>query len=113
MKPKRVFLLFIFVFASFAVRSEAQELLRQPYLQAVWADSTTIMWKTDSTVKKCMVRYTTIQKKRFLFFFKKEIKVSETKEGSLNLHAGAKLNEVVLKNLRPDTKYFYEVFSEG
>ena len=113
MKPNKVFLLFILIFIAFAIRLKAQELLRQPYLQAVWADSTTIMWKTDSNVKKCVVKYSTMQRKRFLFFFKKEVKISASKEGNLNLHAGAKLNEVVLKNLKPDTKYFYEIFSDG
>lgn len=88
-----------------------QILTRQPYLQTVWADSVSVMWKTDNTTKKCALKYSYTKEKRFLIFWKKKVKKTETVSGNLIPHAGEILNEVVIKNLNPNTKYQYEIYS--
>jgi len=90
-----------------------QNLIRQPYLQTVWKDSVSVIWKTDTTAKNCELRYHYLEKKRSFVFWKRQVKKVATKSGKLIPHAGEILNEVVLKSLKPDTKYHYEIYSNG
>lgn len=90
-----------------------QDLIRQPYLQTAWADSVSIIWKTDNTTKNCELKYSYTEEKKFLLFWKRKIEKTETKSGKLIPHAGAILNEVVLRKLKPGTKYQYEIYSNG
>ena len=90
----------------------AQDLLREPYLQTVWADSAMVIWKTDISVENCSIKYSYIEHKRFLFW-KRKVKKSKTVAGIVSVHNREKYNEVVLKNLNHDTKYFYEIYSNG
>lgn len=90
-----------------------QNLIRQPYLQTVWRDSVSVIWKTDTIAKNCELRYHYIEKKRSFVFWKRQVKKVAAKSGKLIQHAGEILNEVVLKNLKPNTKYHYEIYSNG
>ncbi len=105
--------IFTIFFLLITLHLQGQELIRQPYLQAAWADSVSVMWKTDAAVRECSVEYSYTVEKRFLFFWKKEVKKVETQKGNLIPHAGQMLNEVVIKGLAPNTKYEYEIFSNG
>jgi len=106
-----ILLCFLLFLASLSL--VGQNLIRQPYLQTVWRDSVSVMWKTDTTTKNCHLKYYYIEKKRSFVFWKGLVKIAETKSGKLTLHAGEMLNEVVLKNLKPNTKYHYEIYSNG
>lgn len=93
--------------------SNGQDLAREPYLQATWADSTTIMWKTDSLVMKSEVRFSYEKEKRFLFFWKKKKKISATESARQFRHAGQVLHEVVLRGLKSREKYNYTILLDG
>ena len=41
-----------------------QNLIRKPYLQTVWKDSVSVIWKTDTTVKNCELKYYYVEKKK-------------------------------------------------
>lgn len=81
---------------------EQPTLLREPYLQMVKSNTTTIIWKTNAITKKCCV---VIQQN--------DHSTRTLVEGKLMTHEGNKFNEVVIKNLTPNTKYNYSIYSNG
>lgn len=108
MSAKKQFILFLlsFLFLNATIlASEYREkpiLLREPYLQMVRSNTTTITWKTNAIAETCSV---IIRKENS----KENIKI----EGSLNKHEGNKFNEVLINNLQPNTKYYYSIHSNG
>ena len=94
----------LFAFTSYLKldSNEQPELLREPYLQMVRETTATITWKTNNVAENC---YVEIQKENS----SKTIKMA----GTLTLHEDNKFNEVVFETLKPNTKYFYSVYSNG
>jgi len=98
MTNSKAITLLLFLFISKSLIS--QNLIREPYIQAVWGDSATITWKTDLTAKSCAVI----------------IKNKNTKtkhSGTLLEHEGAIINSVTIKNLKPNKKYHYQILSNN
>jgi hypothetical protein len=81
---------------------EKPVLLRQPYLQMIRPTTATITWKTDSLVKTCFVEYK-----------KKQSSKKKTIKGTLVNHEGNTFNEVIIEGLKPETKYYYSIYSNG
>ncbi|TXG36068.1 metallophosphoesterase family protein [Seonamhaeicola maritimus] len=77
-------------------------LLRQPYLQMVRPTTTTITWKTDAKAESCQVVY-----------YEKNKTEKTSIKGDLVSHEGNKFNEVLMKNLKPNTTYMYSIYSNG
>lgn len=80
---------------------ESHTFLTKPYLQAPGEDSMTIMWLTNL---KCLnwVEFGETEKLGH--------KGQQVINGMLNTHS--KINCVELKDLKPNTRYFYKVFSK-
>ncbi|MEN8260288.1 MAG: metallophosphoesterase family protein [Pseudomonadota bacterium] len=91
-----IFLLLLVATAGLNV-SQAEDLIRGPFLQQATHDSIRILWRTDQSTGS-------------------EIQYG-TKKGNLTKSvvdpASIKNHEVVLSGLRPDTKYYYAVIGEG
>ncbi|WP_194767895.1 purple acid phosphatase family protein [Tamlana sp. I1] len=77
-------------------------LIRQPYLQMVRPNTVTITWKTNAVTGHCKVVYNDLN----------SLEENEV-AGKLVLHEGDKFNEVVIKNLKPQTAYNYAIYSNG
>jgi predicted phosphodiesterase len=80
---------------------DSHSFLTKPYLQAPSINGLTIMWLTNL---KCL---------NWVEFGETEKlgkKAQQTTNGMLNTHS--KINCVLLKGLKPNTKYFYKVFSK-
>ena len=81
---------------------ESPVLIRQPYLQMVRSTTAIITWKTDSITEKCLVIFNELNSNR-----------KKASDGFLTEHEGNKFNEVVIKNLKPETTYSYAIYSNG
>ena len=94
----------LFAFASYfkSNSNEKPQLLREPYLQMVREKTATITWKTDATAKNCRVE-----------IHKENSSKTIVKEGILTLHENNRFNEVVFEKLKPNTKYYYSIYSNG
>lgn len=75
-----------------------EKLIREPYLQAVWADSATVSWKSPMEITNLKLYYGT-QKNN----------LNQQAIVSCKNHQGVKLVEAVAKDLKPDTKYYYQI----
>ena len=64
--------------------------------------SLVITWKTDTTAITCHVEY-----------FPKNATKSKIAKGNLVFHEGNYFNEVHISGLSPDTKYGYQIFTNG
>ncbi|MCV9929926.1 metallophosphoesterase [Flavobacterium sp. LS1R49] len=75
--------------------------LTKPYLQAPTSDSITIMWLTNQL---CLnwVEYGETEKLG--------TKAQQSAHGMMNTNS--KINTITLRNLKPNTKYYYKVFSK-
>lgn len=74
------------------------ELIRKPYLQTVFADSVSILWKTSNAANSCYVMYgkTTLDTKI----------VGKVERQHIN-----SMNEVTIKGLKRGEKYFYSIYT--
>ncbi len=77
-------------------------LIRQPYLQIVRSNTVTITWKTDVNAKNCHVRFSRARDRK-----------GRIVQGTLVQHEGNSFNEVVINNLEPNTKYQYQIYTNG
>lgn len=105
MNYKKTLLGTFLLIAAFFMQSfllKESKLIREPYLQAVWADSAAVMFKTKATVQKAVLQYGENQKKL-------KNKVNTTGFS----HEGGIVFEAVIKELKPDTKYYYSVEVDG
>lgn len=87
--------------SDFLSSDDSHTFLTKPYLQAPGINSMTIMWLTNL---KCI---------NWIEFGETEklgIKAQQVTNGMLNTHS--KINCVSLNGLKPNTKYFYKVFSK-
>jgi len=81
-----------------SIENPPVELIRKPYLQTVFADSVSILWKTSNTAQTCYVLYgedTTDTKA-----------IGKVEHQRINT-----MNEVTIKGLEPGKKYFYSVYT--
>ncbi|WP_409417077.1 metallophosphoesterase [Flavobacterium sp. PS2] len=83
------------------VLDSKHDFLTKPYLQAPTNDGITIMWLTNQL---CLnwVEYGETEKLG--------IKVQQCAHGMMNINS--RINTVTLTNLKPDTTYYYKVFSK-
>jgi predicted phosphodiesterase len=81
---------------------EPMNLVRQPYLQLAFADSTTILWRTSSGAS-AQVRYRAAGDKKW-----------QTARGTTKAtNTSVKENEVILTGLRPAMAYQYRIATDG
>lgn len=81
---------------------ESISLIRQPYLQLAFADSTTILWRTSGGTA-AQVRYRAEGDKAW-----------QTQQGRVSTtNTGLTENEVILTGLRPATVYQYRIATAG
>lgn len=78
------------------------ELVRKPYLQSAIADSVTILWRTDSA-SSAQVAYRISAASDW----------TEVQGVTRMTNTGVYENEVVLTQLDPDTRYEYQILSNG
>ena len=74
------------------------ELVRKPYLQTVFADSVSILWKTSNAAKSCYV------------FYGKESLTAKA-DGKVIQQRINTMNEVTIKNLDLGQKYYYSIYT--
>ena len=74
------------------------ELIRKPYLQTVFADSVSILWKTSNVAQSCYVLYG-------------QDSLTHRVEGTLERQRVNTMNEVTINELEPSKKYFYSVYT--
>tara|TARA_R110002111_G_scaffold179696_2_gene245325 strand:- start:725 stop:1894 length:1170 start_codon:yes stop_codon:yes gene_type:complete len=80
--------------------SNTTKLVRQPYLQNAFKDSISILWVTNSG-SNALVRYG------------KNKPLNEIKKGHIFQEGIIFRNQVTIKDLEPDTKYFYEILTDN
>ncbi|WP_196894448.1 purple acid phosphatase family protein [Aureivirga marina] len=101
-KKISIALLFIISFAFYKIdttdKTKPIKLEREPYLQTIFADSATISWKTNK-VSKVSLKYGENKENM-------QLVTGKIIDQHLNV-----LNEVVVKNLKPSTKYYYEIYN--
>lgn len=86
----------------FAGKVKRTKLLREPYLQSVWADSVKVMFKTDIAIKKAVVK------------FGEKLDEQKQKVATNSYeHFENIIHEATIKNLKPNTKYYYSVEIKG
>lgn len=89
------------VFAACNKDKQPLQLIRRPYIQTVWADSATVVWKTNNATQNAEVHYglTTL---------------SEVAQGtSVKERDGSYTHSATLKNLQRGKHYNYAVFNNG
>ena len=99
---KNVYFLLACIFAiACTKRTEYKpgELIRSPYLQNVWADSASILWKTAGGVN-CAIKYG-----------KSPDSLALVNGNILDSEFGT-YNEVTLRGLERGQKYFYEIYTD-
>ncbi len=74
------------------------ELIRKPYLQTVFADSASILWKTSNAAQSCYVMYG------------KESPTTRI-DGTVERQRINTMNQVTIKGLELGQKYFYSVYT--
>jgi|GEM_PF-2018890 len=74
------------------------ELIRKPYLQTVFADSVSILWKTTNTAKSCYVMYG-------------QNSPTSRIDGKVINQRVNTMNEVTISGLELGQKYYYEVYT--
>ena len=79
--------------------SENLEMIRSPYLQNVWADSASVLWKT-SKATNCSVK-----------FGKHPDSLDQKIDGVIYFNDFGTFNEVTLRGLERGEKYYYAVYS--
>ena len=83
-------------------KTQSPQLVRKPYLQSAIADSVSILWRTDTAIFASLA-YKSAKESRWNHV-----------TGSTKLtHTGVYENEVVLTQLSPDTRYEYQIFTDG
>lgn len=89
-------ILFSVLVNNFSFGGNKEKLLREPYLQTVWADSASIMWKTSIDAKNTT-----------LYFGESLKKISKTENLKQKEHYNSWISTAVIKNLKPNVKYYY------
>ncbi|WP_196888571.1 purple acid phosphatase family protein [Aureivirga sp. CE67] len=93
-----LFISFAFYKIEYSEKKKSLKLEREPYLQTVFADSATISWKTN-IISKVSLKYG-----------ESKLEMKSVDGKVVDKHVNI-LNEVVLKGLKPNTKYFYEIYN--
>ncbi|BDD07246.1 hypothetical protein AUTU_47290 (plasmid) [Aureibacter tunicatorum] len=76
------------------------EMVRKPYLQNVWEDSASVLWKTNNAAKDCKIAYGTNLDS-----------LTNTQLGIVDYQDYNTLNQATVKGLEPNTKYYYAIYS--
>lgn len=89
------------VFASCNKDTTQAQLVRRPYLQTVWADSATVIWKTNSPMQSTAVMYG-------------QTSPTFTANGyAIKESDGTYTHSVTLKNLQRGKRYYYAIYNNG